>query len=183
MVINLPHSVHYKVTRHAYALICHMGNQRIGKWPNCLGAVQIMNTQSLIMSDRTAPRARLASFALLCLGLALGAFIGYESLLPGSGLPPTQHSDKIVHFAAYFALALLLCSALSARRRFAVCAAVIGYGGLIEILQSAMALGRTGSWLDMAANIAGAIFGLFLANTLSNFITARRIKRASHYAE
>lgn len=121
--------------------------------------------------------------ALLGLAVLLALVIGYESLLPGSGLPPTRHSDKIVHFVAYFTLAFMFCASVSTRWRKAALLGVIAYGGLIEILQSAMALGRTGSWGDMAANIGGALIGAILAGYITQLFLGRRRRAASHLVE
>jgi len=66
--------------------------------------------------------------------------------------------DKLLHFLAYFGLAVLATDALGARRAalFAVLGLVV-LGGFLEILQSFV--GRDAEWLDEVANAAGAISG------------------------
>ncbi len=81
--------------------------------------------------------------------------IGVVSLLPHEVLPETGISDKLGHFAAYGALALLawLAYAEETIRRRAMIALVV-YGALLEGLQSFIP-GRFFSVFDMIANGGG----------------------------
>jgi VanZ family protein len=92
------------------------------------------------------------------------------SLLPKPPEIPIGFSfaDKIAHFAAYLILGFLTLTSISGgkRTRLALSAVltVIGlcvfYGGLIEILQ--MFTGRQPEFLDLTADLVGAIFGALL---------------------
>ena len=70
--------------------------------------------------------------------------------------------DKAEHFIAYFGLALLASLGWGLRRSLVfVFAAVVGLGGVLEILQSFV--GRDAEWGDFFANTLGALTGLVLA--------------------
>ena len=81
--------------------------------------------------------------------------IGVVSLLPREVLPETGISDKLGHFAAYGALALLAWLAYAEetiRRRIMI--ALVLYGAVLEGLQSFIP-GRFFSIGDMIANGGG----------------------------
>ena len=85
------------------------------------------------------------------------------SLYPLSGVDSAGHSDKIAHFVAYTilsALAYFLSS--SNKNRLYLLGSVILLGILLEALQLLIP-GRNFSYLDMAANIGGALFGFGLS--------------------
>ena len=88
--------------------------------------------------------------------LIIAATICYLSLIPATEAPAPQFSDKIKHFVAYAALAAPLGG-------FAIAAT---YGMTMEIAQMMGDAGREGSWLDIAANVAGAIIGLAIVTLL-----------------
>ena len=52
---------------------------------------------------------------------------------------------------------------------FAATCAASAFGGLIEILQQSMGLGRTAEWADFAADIAGAFCAAMLYRVLLRF--------------
>lgn len=108
------------------------------------------------------------------LGVLAALFIGYQSLIPSSNLPPADNLDKFVHCIAYMGLAVLFCVSVSKAWRIRAGLLVMAYGGALELLQHFMNLGRTGSWLDMLANVVGAIIGIGLAYLWVNFWTMRR---------
>jgi VanZ family protein len=72
-------------------------------------------------------------------------------------------SDKVLHFAGYFALAMWFAGVTRARRYPVVGALLIALGGLLEILQAAMHNGRQAEWLDLLADALGVIAALALA--------------------
>lgn len=86
------------------------------------------------------------------------------SPLPDTRLPLFPGADKLVHAAMFGGLALvLLVDASRSRRRVvgsagaaALCLASGLFGGVIELLQMAMAMGRGAEWLDFAADLFGA---------------------------
>lgn len=92
-------------------------------------------------------------------GVLVVLAIAVLSLMPGEELSEVNMSDKLGHLVAYAVLAGL---AVIARRRASllrILAMVIGYGVVLEAAQGLMPFGRTASWLDAAANTAGAVLG------------------------
>ncbi len=79
--------------------------------------------------------------------------------LPGSDLIP----DKVVHFAAYAVLALLLRRALRASAvgapAVAAVLAAVAYGALIEAIQSLLPW-RRAEWWDLGADALGAVLAV-----------------------
>ena len=102
--------------------------------------------------------------------LAIGWFlvVTWLSLTPLPELPDLQTSDKVGHVAAYAALAAL---ATLSRRSYgailAMVAAIVAYGGLVELIQPLV--NRHGELGDFLANCAGAIAGTGIALSLSWF--------------
>jgi len=101
-------------------------------------------------------------------------FIAVLSLMPAEDLPKMPmrdlpQFDKMVHFAMYFILAVLLVKPLQ-RLHLPVLLIVlfisILIGGLIEILQFAITNYRSASWFDFLADMAGAAAGLLAFNML-----------------
>lgn len=107
--------------------------------------------------------------------------IMYLTLVPRP-LPDTQLQlipgiDKVVHaimFVGLSGVALIdLCRrgkgvfAVPTRRQaISVCAAAIAFGGVIEVAQQAMALGRGGDIADFAADAAGAAAGILASRRI-----------------
>lgn len=97
-------------------------------------------------------------------------------IMPPSNLPTTSlfeipQFDKIIHFGMYFVMALLLVHPLEkvyppgvTRRVLAIDILLISLavGGIIEILQFALAYQRSASWGDLVADLAGAAAGWLL---------------------
>lgn len=107
-----------------------------------------------------------------------GMFITISSLIPGKTMPRMPMwdwiaPDKIVHLAVYAIWAILLFKGLSNRMLVTRKIIVFGlgflifYGVLIEILQSAMYLGRSFEISDIVANCVGVFIGF---GTYSYFI-------------
>ncbi|MES2621452.1 MAG: VanZ family protein [Bacteroidota bacterium] len=102
------------------------------------------------------------------------ALILWLSLTPGSGLPKIKipNIDKVVHFAFYLFLALLVFygwtrqnsfSALHHHRVFKIFFIVFTYGFTIEIIQELFTVNRHFEWLDIAANSTGAAIGSLIS--------------------
>ncbi len=101
------------------------------------------------------------------------------SLLPTEKLPAIPNwsdlfsPDKIAHFGAYALFTLLLSFELVPRfggrgLLYAVLLAA-AFGALMELLQGAMGVGREADYVDMVANLLGALLGglfFWLANKL-----------------
>ena len=85
--------------------------------------------------------------------------------LPDADLPLFPGVDKIVHVVMFAALSFvaLVDTRFRLDRRLSMVAAVgiaLGaavVGGVIELLQAAMAMGRGAEWLDFAADSVGAL--------------------------
>jgi VanZ family protein len=102
---------------------------------------------------------------ILAVIVAVGILI--LSLLPKlPEIPVGIHfTDKIAHFVAYLVLGLLVLTSISGRKRnhsalstvLIVTGLCVFYGGLIEILQTFT--GRQPEFLDLTADLIGAIFG------------------------
>lgn len=104
------------------------------------------------------------------LSVLLTLAILYLCLAPqpigGGGLFDFPGADKIMHFAMFFALSaayLFDCAKAALPRQLrqwqvvAIAVAVILLGGLIEILQQLMGLGRSMDLLDFVADAIGVV--------------------------
>ncbi len=87
--------------------------------------------------------------------VVLAAAIVWFSLTPMTAQPGVSQIDKIEHFCAYAALTFV---GFAARGRPwpLLAAAIVIFGGGVEVLQALLPTGRTGSLLDALANAAGA---------------------------
>lgn len=94
------------------------------------------------------------------------------AVLPGDEAPTFFVSDKLNHMLAFFVLggsAKCLWPKLNLAASFVLLAA---YGGMIEILQWALGLGRTADWMDFGADVIAICAGL-LAGQAFNTIRSR----------
>lgn len=108
---------------------------------------------------------KLSGFAALALGLV----IAQQSLSVSHAEASVQHIDKIVHAFAYCALGLLTLPALPKVSPLIVLIGLAVFGGIIELAQGMMSLGRKADVLDAAANSFGLLLALafwFLATKL-----------------
>lgn len=81
---------------------------------------------------------------------------------PASGVPTGfEHSDKIIHFALFAALAYSSRVAAISAARTAVW--TIAFAGLSELLQAILPLGRSGSVSDALFDVLGVAVGLAVA--------------------
>jgi len=101
----------------------------------------------------------------LALGLTLAAVIAVLSLLPSKDLPDLRVSDKIEHTLAYVALGFCFGSVVVRRDWFWLALALLCFGGLIEVAQGVMSLGRHADLHDLLADGVGIAIGLALALT------------------
>jgi len=104
------------------------------------------------------------------------------------GMPPQDvdkvkffdlpYMDKIVHFALYFVLAMLVMAVLTlnshlktSRWTYIITITIcLLYGWLIEVLQRAFFPGRSFEWLDVVADTAGAVVGVLLYKKVSRWV-------------
>jgi VanZ family protein len=117
------------------------------------------------------------------LGLVLAAVVVTLSLLPTRDLPDIKLSDKLEHMLAYVMLAFWFGSLVVRRDYFWLIVALVAFGGLIELVQGWMGLGRQADLHDLAADAIGIAVGMLLAVTplgrWAHFIEARfRMARA-----
>ena len=92
------------------------------------------------------------------------------SLIPGGELPRSPrfipHFDKLVHFVMYFILIVLFLPPLNKLRPgkafLPALIVTLIVGCLLEILQQTLAVNRSGSLTDVAANAAGALAGILV---------------------
>ncbi len=92
--------------------------------------------------------------------VALAIVFAVLSLLPREYAVSSGLGDKVEHIAAYALLTFLAVPGWKERTSpWVIGLIIIGYGGLLEILQS-IAPGRDSSWLEIVANCLGVILGI-----------------------
>jgi VanZ family protein len=89
--------------------------------------------------------------------------VGLVFVLSVAPIPPdvgVETTDKVNHFAAFYVLAL--CAALLFPRRplWFAAALLVGYGGLIEIVQGLSFVGRDRDLLDWLTDMAAVACAL-----------------------
>jgi len=110
-----------------------------------------------------------------------GFFILYASLAPADDLDPAwtiEISDKLVHFILYFSWVVLLYFGSSrgygrplARRKVAMYWLIaVCIGGMMELLQKWMGLGRSADLFDAVANSAGAVVGVIFSRIVHRIL-------------
>ena len=98
--------------------------------------------------------------------LALAATV-YLSLAPASPSGIDDGRDKVEHLVAYASLTIWFTGFVARERYLAVALGLLALGGVLELLQAAMQLGRSAEWLDFAANGTGVALGLLCARTFT----------------
>lgn len=90
-------------------------------------------------------------------------------------IPLFEGADKVVHFMMFLAMAFAYHFDFRRGKKPVDEARLIGwifvslsaFGGLIELAQWKMRMGRSGDWYDLLADIAGAVYGIILAWLIS----------------
>lgn len=90
-------------------------------------------------------------------------------------IPLFEGADKVVHFMMFFAMAFAYLFDFrrgkkpvdEARLMGWIFVSLSAFGGLIELAQWKMRMGRSGDWYDLLADIAGAVYGIILAWLIS----------------
>ena len=90
-------------------------------------------------------------------------------------IPLFEGADKVVHFMMFFAMAFAYHFDFrrgkkpvdEARLMGWIFVSLSAFGGLIELAQWTMRMGRSGDWYDLLADIAGAVYGIILAWLIS----------------
>lgn len=103
----------------------------------------------------------------VCMGLILYLTL-FPKPLPDNDIPFWEHTDKLVHAIMFGALYVCLSldlwrgrSVAFSRRLLPALASIAG-GGIIELLQGAMHLGRGADILDFLADSVGVIVASLL---------------------
>ena len=97
------------------------------------------------------PRER-AALAVL---IAYMAWLFYVALGPPPQGPDIPYLDKLMHVLCWGLMAAICLVAWPNRGRLAVLLPSV-HGGLTELLQGTMVVGRSAEWLDWLADIIGA---------------------------
>lgn len=90
-------------------------------------------------------------------------------------IPLFEGADKVVHFMMFFAMAFAYHFDFRRSKKPVDEARLMGwifvslsaFGGLIELAQWKMRMGRSGDWYDLLADIVGAVYGIILAWLIS----------------
>lgn len=90
-------------------------------------------------------------------------------------IPLFEGADKVVHFMMFFAMAFAYHFDFrrgkkpvdEARLMGWIFVSLSAFGGLIELAQWKMRMGRSGDWYDLLADIAGVVYGIILAWLIS----------------
>lgn len=90
-------------------------------------------------------------------------------------IPLFEGADKVVHFMMFFAMAFAYHFDFrrgkkpvdEARLMGWIFVSLSAFGGLIELAQWKMRMGRSGDWYDLLADIAGAVYGIIMAWLIS----------------
>lgn len=115
------------------------------------------------------------SLLTLIVAALLLAAIAFGTLMPTGKLPPVPGSDKLQHFAAFAAVALVI-TLLRPGWVLPVMALLVIYGGLIEVIQPFV--GRSRELADFIADASGVLAGGLSAL----FIRAIGARAASAFA-
>jgi VanZ family protein len=99
------------------------------------------------------------------IGLFIATCIAVTCLLPARDLPDIALWDKLKHALSWSVLAFCFAGVLQRRHFIWLLLAVTTYGGLIEVAQEAMQLGRHAEWGDLLADFIGSGAGVVLAAT------------------
>ncbi|MCB2262368.1 MAG: VanZ family protein [Candidatus Thiosymbion ectosymbiont of Robbea hypermnestra] len=106
----------------------------------------------------------------IAITLSILSAITFLSLWPLENLPSVPGTDKTHHIIAY--AALMFPTALRKPKKWMLIGLFfIAYSGTIEFVQPY--INRYGDWLDMAANTAGVICGLVLAELVIYLFPSR----------
>jgi len=95
-----------------------------------------------------------------------GLFVVWASLRSTGTGGAIPHLDKVLHLLVYAVLACGIALAwpkLSKMKIFWGCAA---FGGIMELAQGSLGIGRTASLMDGLANSLGAALGVYMASII-----------------
>ncbi|MDC7224906.1 MAG: VanZ family protein [Spirochaetales bacterium] len=92
--------------------------------------------------------------------------------------------DKIGHMGLYFLLTRSFLKSTGKEKAdwsslILALSLALGWGGLMELMQSLEIIGRSSDWRDMLANLAGALLALAAFAGIQSFKNNRRKKAAT----
>jgi len=90
----------------------------------------------------------------------------WQSLLPAGTGGAIPHMDKLLHVIVYAVLAGGIYLAWPKLSKGIVLLICIAFGGMVEIIQGAMPLGRTASLWDGLANALGAVLAVMVLSII-----------------
>lgn len=117
----------------------------------------MLSAKTPLIYTRFAQPLRILSGVI---AVVLAIIIAQQSLTLSNAQGSVQHLDKLVHFLAYGMLGVFALPALPRVAPVWVIAGLGLLGGLIEVGQGVMGLGRTPDILDAASNLSGAVIAL-----------------------
>ncbi len=127
-------------------------------------------SRKLYFHQRVSPKLRLLFIglaAIMCIGITV------MSLRQAHTSITVTNVDKLAHGAAYFIFGLVALPALGQMRAVYAWALLSGYGGVIELVQGAMDMGRKADVFDALANASGVCLAIFLWLGFSNIMYRR----------
>ncbi len=83
--------------------------------------------------------------------------------------PAVRVWDKLQHMAAFFVITVLGCAAYPRVPRLKLAAALVAFGGLIEIVQRVPSIHRDSDWRDWIADIFAVLIGLACISLVRRF--------------
>lgn len=134
-------------------------------------------------------RTRSSNRAILVIQLILVALLAvyWLSMFCGTHIPQVpqglaQHGDKLLHFGAYFGLAVLLLTwrlsrqSITFRRVILLWLMIAAYGIFDEVTQPLV--NRDAEVVDWLADIAGAAVGLMITWPIASWIFGRMMTKS-----
>lgn len=98
----------------------------------------------------------------------------FVALVPQADAPLGTPNDKVNHILAFLTLAIAARLLWPAAHPLVLFLWLALFGGLIEVLQDVMGLGRDGDWVDFVADVGAIVVGLALASAWLRFDQRRR---------
>jgi len=113
----------------------------------------------------------------LNIAIVITLVIAFLSLASLKGIPlvKVKNSDKFGHFLAYFTLCMSWLYALKHHpalqlKKHTIMLLLIGYGIVIEVLQSVLTTYRQGDFFDFLANTFGVLLAAFVFQKVARYL-------------
>ena len=131
------------------------------------------------------PELRWTAFWWAC-DWAITVAVVVSSLIPPPELPTvfTLFNDKMLHFGAYFFMAVWFAGSMNPRRYVWLAVGLCALGATIEWVQYLMGFGRDADWRDFVADSLGIFLALACARAgLGNWmawVESRFVRVSEH---